>query len=100
MREDDPIDVRLEVRGRDLGEAYAGFARARIARYGLAGAVEAQATRARIEARGPAALVDMLEVACLLGPAACRVDDIVRVPSPDRHEACSARASSTRGSVP
>lgn len=72
-----PVAARFSVLGDGLGAAYAAFAQERLARYGLSGRVEASATSATIAAHGPAALVDMLEVACLLGPAACRVDEIV-----------------------
>ena len=68
-----PVAARLSIVGDDLGPAYAAFAEERLARYGLSGRVEASATRATIAAEGPAALVDMLEIACLLGPATCCV---------------------------
>lgn len=72
----DAIAVRLRVTGRGLGAGYARFAAARLARLGLDGSAGAEAERATILARGPAALVEMLEIACLLGPADCLVDHI------------------------
>lgn len=74
MREDRIIATRLVVRGRGLGARYGHFAEERLRRYGLEGGVEAGHERAEIVARGPAALVDMLEVACLLGPAESLVE--------------------------
>lgn len=76
------VEARLEVRGRALGAAFRGFAEDRLRRYGLEGSVSAEATRADIRVRGPAALVDMLEVACLLGPAESLVESCAVVPDP------------------
>ncbi|WP_349368736.1 hypothetical protein [Salinarimonas sp.] len=82
MRDERIIAARLEVRGSGLGAVFRGFAEDRLRRYGLEGAVSAGATRAEIRVRGPAALVDMLEVACLLGPAQSLVESCAVVPDP------------------
>ncbi|GGK30530.1 hypothetical protein [Salinarimonas ramus] len=77
--DDDHVEVRLRLAGRALDEGYRAFAEERLFRYGLAGGVRVEpgAREATIVARGPAALVDMLEVACLLGPARSLVESCV-----------------------
>lgn len=59
-----------------MGEAFGAFVEARLARLGLAGSVQAGASSAWVDVSGPAPLVDMLEVACLLGPIESLVDGV------------------------
>lgn len=69
----------LLVTGRGLGASYRAFALAKMARLSLTGRVEIEGDGLRLFVNGEAALVDMLEVACLLGPADCIVERIERV---------------------
>lgn len=75
-----PIAVRLAFTGAGLGAGFVAFAEDRLRRLGLSGAARGEGARAVVEAAGPAALVDMLEVACWLGPVESRIDAVSRAP--------------------
>jgi len=74
----EPIAVRLDFSGAGLGPGFVAFAEDRLRRLGLSGAARGEGAHAVVEAAGAAALVDMLEVACWLGPVESRVDAVVR----------------------
>lgn len=73
--------VRLTITGHGLGETFLDFVADRANRFSLNGWATARDDSATVVVAGPPALIDMLMVACLLGPAACRVDDIAVAPS-------------------
>lgn len=73
--------VRLTITGHGLGETFLDFVADRANRFSLNGWATARDDSATVVVAGPPALIDMLTVACLLGPAACRVDDIAVVPA-------------------
>ena len=75
--------VRLTIRGRSLGTSYLSFAAERAHRFSLNGwAALSNPDEVTIVACGPAALIDMLEVACMLGPIEALVHEIERVELP------------------
>ena len=69
--------VRLVFSGRNIGAGFLDFVEDRARRFGLDGwaAIE-RPDAATVLVAGPEALVDMLEVACLLGPADCLVETV------------------------
>lgn len=73
--------VRLTITGHALGETFLDFVADRANRFSLNGWATARDDSATVVVAGPPALIDMLMVACLLGPAACRVDAIAVAPA-------------------
>lgn len=72
-------EARLAFEGRLDPADFRAFAQTRAARLALALDVR-EATPARFACvlRGPAALIDMFEMACSLGPLSCIVRDVMR----------------------
>lgn len=70
--------VRIVLAGRGLDEDFVDFVLDRAHRFSLRGTVALEGGEIRILAEGPAALIDMMEVACMLGPVQCLVDDVRR----------------------
>ena len=72
--------AKLVFSGRGIGAAFLDFVADRAGRLGLQGrgAVSSHATEATVLVSGPSALVDMLEVACMLGPIDCLVEEVSR----------------------
>lgn len=70
--------VRIVLAGRGLDEDFVDFVLDRAHRFSLRGTVALEDGEIRVVAGGPAALIDMLEVACMLGPVQCLVDEIRR----------------------
>ena len=64
----------LSFRGR-LGPAFAHFARTRARRLSLIGEIQFGPERAIVRIEGPEALVGAFEMACIIGPEACSIDD-------------------------
>jgi hypothetical protein len=62
--------------------AFAAFAEARIRRLSLRGAWRIVGETVVCRVTGPADLVDMFEMACLIGPAGCLVTAVDRRPAP------------------
>lgn len=75
----------LLVTGHGLGASYRAFALAKMTTLSLDGRVEVSGEGLRLCVRGEEALVDMLEIACLLGPADCIVERIERVEGSEEH---------------
>lgn len=71
-----PIAAELVFTGRNLGVDYLDFVADRARRFSLDGYARAEDDAVRVVLRGPEALIDMLEVACLLGPADCLVETV------------------------
>lgn len=75
--------VRLTIKGRSLGASFLSFAAERAERLSLNGwAAVPHPDEVTIVASGPAALIDMLEVACMLGPIEALVHEIERAELP------------------
>jgi acylphosphatase len=72
--------VRIVLAGRGLDEDFVDFVLDRAHRFSLGGSVALEDGEIRILAEGPSALIDMMEVACMLGPVQCLVDDVRREP--------------------
>lgn len=73
------VETLLTFAGQLDPEAFGAFAERRAARLSLAyEAGEATATRFVCRLRGHAALVDMFEMACSLGPLTCIVREVAR----------------------
>jgi hypothetical protein len=72
------IVAKLVFSGRGLGEGFLEFVADRAAKLSLdgSGSLTDLTTEATVLVSGAPALVDMLEVACLLGPADCLVEDV------------------------
>ena len=69
----------LTIRGRAFDASFLDFVADRARRFSLDGwTARPGADEIRIVAAGPNALIDMLEVACMLGPVEALVDEIVR----------------------
>lgn len=69
--------VELVFSGHGLGPAFLEFVADRARRFSLDGWAEMTGAGAvAVTLCGPDALIDMLEVACLLGPVDCLVDDV------------------------
>jgi acylphosphatase len=69
----------LTIRGRAFDASFLEFVADRARRFSLDGwTARPRADEIRIVAAGPNALIDMLEVACMLGPVEALVDEIVR----------------------
>lgn len=78
-----PVAVELIFTGTNLGQAYLDFVADRARRFSLDGHAHAEGGRfVHVVLRGPEALVDMLEVACLLGPVECLVEAVEARPAP------------------
>jgi hypothetical protein len=74
------VEASLTFAGQFDPAAFRAFAERRAARLSLAyEAREATATRFVCRLRGHAALVDMFEMACSLGPLTCIVRDVARL---------------------
>ncbi len=90
VRRDEPMSadcVRLRFSGRGLGPNFLEFVADRAGRFSLDGwAAAGSDDSATVVVAGPPALIDMLEVACLLGPVDCVVDDVATGPA-DRADA-------------
>jgi hypothetical protein len=71
-------EIELTVKGRGISETFEAFVCERLARLSLSGSVTARDGGVRIRVSGEAALIEMLEIACLLGPADCIVEDVMR----------------------
>jgi hypothetical protein len=71
-------EMVLVVRGRGIGETFEAFVSERLARLSLTGSVTARHGGVRIHVSGDVALIEMLEIACLLGPVDCIVEDVMR----------------------
>ena len=70
---------RISIRGRGLDAAFLDFAAERARRFSLDGwAALPRAGEMTIVAAGPLALIDMLEVACMLGPIGALVEAVER----------------------
>ena len=73
-------DVQLTIRGRALDRSFLTFVAEKAQRLSLNGwAAVPRTDEITIVVSGPEALVDMLEVACMLGPIDALVDAIDRV---------------------
>ncbi|WP_181703172.1 acylphosphatase [Chthonobacter albigriseus] len=73
--------AELVFTGRDLGADFLAFVEDRARRFSLDGwAAPAPSGSVRVVLSGPDALIDMLEVACLLGPVNCLVEDVSVTP--------------------
>ncbi len=71
--------ARIVLRGRGLDEGFVAFVVERARLFSLCGRVVREADgRLVVSVGGPAGLIDMLEVACMLGPVHSFVDDIER----------------------
>ena len=71
--------ARLTIRGRALDASFLDFVADRARRFSLDGwTARPRAGEISILAAGPNALIDMLEVACMLGPVQALVDEIER----------------------
>jgi acylphosphatase len=78
------VAVELVFTGKNLGPAYLDFVADRARRFSLDGYARSEADdTVRVVLRGPEALVDMLEVACLLGPAECLIASVEARSAPD-----------------
>ena len=87
------IAVQLTMRGHGLDGSFLSFAADKARRLSLAGwAALPSEGEMTVVVSGPAALIDMLEVACMLGPVDVFVDGIERVHLP---EPCSSPAGFT-----
>lgn len=64
----------LSFRGR-LGPAFARFAQTRARRLSLNGKIQYGSQHAIVRIEGPEALVGAFEVACIIGPETCSIDD-------------------------
>jgi hypothetical protein len=71
-------EMVLIVRGRGIGATFEAFVSERLARLSLTGSLTARDGGFRIRVSGDAALIEMLEIACLLGPVDCIVEDVMR----------------------
>ena len=79
-----PIAAELVFTGRNLGAGYLDFVADRARRFSLDGYARAEGGETvHVVLRGPEALIDMLEVACLLGPADCLVEAVETRPMSD-----------------
>lgn len=73
-----PRIARLTIRGRALDRSFLDFAAHRARRFSLAGWAALGDNELTIVVKGQSALIDMMEVACMLGPIEALVDDIER----------------------
>ncbi|MEM9626305.1 MAG: hypothetical protein AAGA21_08735 [Pseudomonadota bacterium] len=64
----------LSFEGR-LGPAFAQFAQTRARRLSLTGSIRYDATHAVVSIEGPEALVGAFEMACIIGPETCSIDN-------------------------
>ncbi|MEM7045302.1 MAG: hypothetical protein AAF543_21030 [Pseudomonadota bacterium] len=58
-----------------LGSAFASFAEERARRLSLKGDIRWGAQHAMVRIEGPEALIGAFEMACIIGPESCQVDD-------------------------
>lgn len=80
------IATQLLFRGRNLGAGYLDFVADRARRFSLDGYAQIEEDETvHVVLRGPEALIDMLEVACMLGPVDCLVERVDARPVPADH---------------
>ena len=78
------IAVQFRIRGRSLEKSFLAFVAEKARRLSLDGwAALPRTDEITVVVSGPEALVDMLEVACMLGPLDAFVDAIDRVELPE-----------------
>ena len=70
--------AQLTIRGRALDRSFLAFASHRAQRFSLNGWAALRGDELFVVVEGPDALIDMMEVACMLGPIEALVDHIER----------------------